>query len=78
MERIETGPLQIDDDWPGVFIRGGSAIHFGIHLQHALTRLPQDEGMDVIGRSVLTGLAKTLLSCDARQDIPNLTKIERK
>jgi hypothetical protein len=26
MARIETGPLQIDDDWPGVFIRGDNAL----------------------------------------------------
>ena len=26
MSRVETGPLQIDDDWPGVFIRGDNAL----------------------------------------------------
>ena len=25
-QRVETGPLQINDDWPGIFIRGDSAL----------------------------------------------------
>lgn len=27
MDRIETGPLQVGDDWPGMFIRGDQALH---------------------------------------------------
>ena len=26
MDRVETGPLQVGDDWPGVFIRGDNAL----------------------------------------------------
>lgn len=25
--RIETGPIQFNDDWPGIFLRGDSAFH---------------------------------------------------
>jgi hypothetical protein len=26
--RVDTGPTQFGDDWPGVFIRGDDAFHF--------------------------------------------------
>jgi len=27
-ERVETGTIQFGDDWPGVFIRGDSCMHY--------------------------------------------------
>lgn len=35
-KRIETGPLQINNDWPGVFIRGDHAAHIAMNLEMAL------------------------------------------
>ena len=31
-KRIETGPLQINDDWPGTFIRGDNAAYYAMML----------------------------------------------
>lgn len=32
--RPETGPMEFEDDWRGVFIRGDNAIAYGMALQH--------------------------------------------
>lgn len=34
--RVESGPVQFGDDWPGVFIRGDDAIFFARHLRTLL------------------------------------------
>jgi hypothetical protein len=39
-QRIETGPVQFGDDWPGVFIRGDNALWFAKCLEVALAELP--------------------------------------
>lgn len=61
-QRVETGPLQINDDWPGIFIRGDSALMaFAPALSAVL------EGSD---SPIYHGICKELLhllqSCDAR------------
>jgi hypothetical protein len=64
-ERVETGPVQFGDDWPGVFIRGDNAFGYAGVLDAALRRA--DDGMervmlqslrDVLSASDLTGLSK--------------------
>jgi hypothetical protein len=32
-ERVESGALQINGDWPGVFIRGDNALYYSMQLQ---------------------------------------------
>jgi hypothetical protein len=34
--RVETGAVQFEDDWPGIFIRGEDAMVYYIHLGLAL------------------------------------------
>ena len=34
--RVETGPVQFGDDWPGVFIRGDNAFGFAMALRDKL------------------------------------------
>lgn len=34
--RVETGPLQFNDDWPGVFIRGDNAMHYAHQIDMVL------------------------------------------
>lgn len=36
--RVETGPLQFDRDWPGIFIRGDRAAHYVMALSAAAGR----------------------------------------
>jgi hypothetical protein len=59
--RVETGPLQINDDWPGVFIRGDSAFNYAFQLE-ALLANPDD----LIAKTVMQGLADLLNSCILR------------
>jgi hypothetical protein len=42
-ERIETGPLQINDDWPGTFIRGDNAAYYALMLGELLTTRKEDD-----------------------------------
>lgn len=35
-QRVETGPVQFGEDWPGLFIRGDAAIFFAMHLRTLL------------------------------------------
>lgn len=70
-QRIETGPVQINDDWPGVFIRGDNAMFYGMALKQLLSRLKDDKDMEnLINISPLHGLAELLASCN----IKNLRK----
>jgi hypothetical protein len=59
VERIETGPVQFGDDWPGVFIRGDNALWFAKCLEIALAELPRD----TLTKTVLYGLVSDLRSC---------------
>lgn len=36
-KRIETGALQINDDWPGLFIRGDNAAYYSFQLREILS-----------------------------------------
>jgi len=42
-ERIETGPLQINDDWPGTFIRGDNAAYYALMLGELLSTRKEDD-----------------------------------
>lgn len=67
MSRMESGPLQFGDDWPGVWLRGDEAVTAAFYLTLALqSPYTTPPYQDVITRSILEGLAKTLASCDAR------------
>lgn len=60
--RVETGPTQIGDDWPGLFIRGDNAFHYAMCLRNVL------DGKDDwgISRAALESLYKDLTSSRVR------------
>ena len=60
-ERVETGPVQFGDDWPGVFIRGDEACWIG-HLLSQICEILKGE-VDFITRSNIEGFARMLSSC---------------
>lgn len=63
-ERVETGPLQFGDDWPGVFIRGDHALVDAMTLQAAMSSISfSDDITGEMARSVIEGLISTLSSC---------------
>jgi hypothetical protein len=47
--RVETGPLQINNDWPGVFIRGDNAMYDAMQCRQAHARLKKllEETVDI-------------------------------
>jgi hypothetical protein len=58
--RVETGPMQFGDDWPGVFIRGDEALFMAQHIEQSLTLLPAEW---FATKAMLEGLRDTLRSC---------------
>ena len=40
--RAETGVMQFEDDWPGVFIRGDNAAYFAMSLRNVLAMVKED------------------------------------
>ncbi len=78
--RVETGPTQFGDDWPGVFIRGDTAIWEAVGLSAVLSMLEEDPKIKAAImerwemtrewewkyhiRGPIVGLIKLLKSCD--------------
>lgn len=62
--RVETGALEINDDWPGVFIRGDNAMHYAVSLKQLLSKLEshvdQSDVVDIISLSAVKSLVKLL------------------
>ena len=65
-ERVETGPVQFGDDWPGVFIRGDNAGYLSMVLDHILAA-HGDKLHPIMERGTLESLRDTLGSCDMRK-----------
>jgi hypothetical protein len=61
VSRVETGPLQVGHDWPGVFVRGEMALFYahkiGAGLTAAGNSIPMQTALD------LNALAQLLASC---------------
>lgn len=66
-ERVETGPVQFGNDWPGVFIRGDNAI-IGFLPWLAHIHAHHGDDMDVFARMHLESLMSLLESCDVRRE----------
>lgn len=65
-KRIETGIVQFGDDWPGIFIRGDSALHYSMHLEFIKQFLIKKE-LDFSERLILKSidnLIEMFQSCD--------------
>lgn len=45
--RVETGPIQFGDDWPGVFIRGDNAGWYAFMLKRLIQSEDYDFPLDV-------------------------------
>jgi len=71
MNRINTGVLRIDDDWPGVFIRGDAAKHYLEVIRQA------QAGCAALVMDDLNALEELLESCHQKSGAP-VQHIERK
>lgn len=63
LRRVETGPVQFGGDWPGVFIRGDSALMLYAPLLDQVVKFLKDQGRADTGS--IAHLAELLRSCQA-------------
>jgi hypothetical protein len=69
--RAETGVMQFEDDWPGVFIRGDNAFYFAMCLRNVYNKLiPLTDPITLCG---IQGLLSLLENSDIRTN-PNPQK----
>jgi hypothetical protein len=61
-DRVETGPIQFGDDWPGTFLRGDTAGAHAMYLEIVLDASKADP----LSVCVLRGLLSDLRSSDVR------------
>ncbi len=68
-QRVETGPIQFGDDWPGIFLRGDTALYFAYlldNIKHSQT--------DPVIELILENFAELLSSCDIRKQNNTIEK----
>lgn len=62
--RVETGALEVNDDWPGVFIRGDNAMHYAVSLKRLLVKLESQTDttdlIDIVSLGTVQSLVKLL------------------
>lgn len=63
-KRIETGVVQFGDDWPGIFIRGDTALYWSMLLRRLMDQAPPTNTVDEIERASLVNLCNLLASCE--------------
>lgn len=63
--RVETGVVQFNDDWPGVWIRGDNAMYFALRLQQliAMVENPGTQPVDLFTIITAKNLVDLLGSC---------------
>lgn len=59
-ERVETGPVQFNDDWPGIFIRGDNAAYYAFMLESFML---DHNGEKAIATGVVNSLLRLLREC---------------
>ena len=59
-ERVETGPVQFNDDWPGVFIRGDNACWLALCLEQYMSAIEKDEKPGAFDKLALNELLHLL------------------
>lgn len=67
IDRVETGPIQFGEDWPGYFIRGDNAFDITMAIQSILVN-----PYDVLAMTQLKSFAKDLLGCNTHVTLVNM------
>lgn len=67
MSRIETGVVQFDDDWPGVFIRGDNAFSYALTIGEVVRGLEAGQPPNLFFVRQLKGLAALLASAQVSE-----------
>lgn len=64
-DRVETGALQINDDWPGLFIRGDACMKIGVTLRYIkdlLSKTPAPHKDELLNHMMAIVQVDTLLA----------------
>lgn len=51
ISRVESGPIQFGDDWPGTFIRGDNAFGYRLAIDAVLELLRGQEGQELVAKA---------------------------
>lgn len=65
MSRPETGPMQFEDDWTGIFIRGDDPFAFALYLGFVIDKVPPGSTHYV---RYMRKLQRLLAKCDHGND----------
>lgn len=78
--RIETGVIQFDDDWPGVYIRGDDAFKYAFSIRNFVEYVSDGyKAIDPFALSVLLDLLKLLEQSNMQNENHRINqKIETK
>lgn len=69
-KRAETGVMEFENDWPGIFIRGDAALGgYGFPLNEIADRLECGCPLTWVAIRKIRNLAKLLMSCDASTNL---------
>lgn len=64
VQRVETGAIQINDDWPGIYVRGDNALAFAQGLAQILDYAEhRTDHADIFAVSYLKSLIDLFKSC---------------
>lgn len=63
MARVETGPVEFDGDWPGIFIRGDNSMWYAQVLYRIIDAIDKKEPIDFMGKLALADLESVLSKC---------------
>lgn len=63
-ERVETGALQFNDDWPGIYLRGDNAAFYAMQLRHLIWYVEKNaDHIDFYALNTAKNLVDLLSSC---------------
>lgn len=70
--RAETGPLEFDDDWTGVFVRGDNALFYAKQLEKITYQIESKKDISSLDLFVLYDIMNLL--SNANHHLENTTK----
>lgn len=83
-DRVETGPVQFDDDWPGIFIRGDDTFAYAQSLDWLIDIAnnnpnlpPSADAHHALLVAAARGLLNTLRSCHIKSGAIKPLDIQR-
>ncbi len=59
-ERVETGPVQFNEDWPGFFLRGDATLYYAMCLENVLNAVETGEDPDAVFLLSLQNLLRSM------------------